>query len=251
MTNDRDLDRTLARWMDDGPTVVADRVVEAALTDVHTTRQRGARLAPLKELFMTMKPAAAIGAIAIVAVLGITAYQVFIGGEAGLGGPSTRVLTADDLPQIVLSAADAPTGMELDQTVGEPGDVLLRPIVDRTDANVQRAASQPGFVEGLYSEFSNPTSGVLSWAALFDTVEHAQAAVALYDEEVRSDTGHALTTVEEVALGDEGSHYTSDDDVTQVYLWRVGTMVMAVANFGEVDPEELSAIAQTMDDRAH
>src|SRR5918992_1030007 len=54
MTHDRDLDRMLARWMDDGPTAVADRVVDAALTDVHTTRQRGARWATLKELFMTM-----------------------------------------------------------------------------------------------------------------------------------------------------------------------------------------------------
>ena len=85
MTHDRDLDRKLARWMDDGPTAVSDRVVEAVLTDVHTTRQRGARWALLKELFMTMKPAATIGVIAIVAVLGIAAYQVFLGGETGIG----------------------------------------------------------------------------------------------------------------------------------------------------------------------
>src|SRR5918992_2302125 len=100
MTHDRDLDRMLARWMDDGPTAVTDRVVVAALTDVHTTRQRGARWATLKELFMTMKPAVMIGAIAIVAILGITAYRAFLGGETGIGGPSTRVLTAHDPPPI-------------------------------------------------------------------------------------------------------------------------------------------------------
>ena len=29
MTTERDLDRTLDRWMDDGPTIVADRVIAA------------------------------------------------------------------------------------------------------------------------------------------------------------------------------------------------------------------------------
>ena len=251
MTHDRDLDRMLARWMDDGPTAVTDRVVVAALTDVHTTRQRGARWATLKELFMTMKPAVMIGAIAIVAVLGITAYRAFLGGETDIGGPSTRMLTADDLPQIVLSASEAPAGMGHDRTVDDPDEVLLRPIVDRSSgANVQRALSQPGFVAGLYSEFSNPTSGVLSWAALFDTVEHAVSAVALYDEEVRSETGHALIVVTDAGLGDEGSHYTDAEGVTHVYLWRVGTLVTAVANFGDVDPEELRSIAETVDARA-
>jgi hypothetical protein len=52
MTHERDLDHMLDRWMDDGPTVVADRVIAAAMTDVHTTRQRDARWAPLKELFI-------------------------------------------------------------------------------------------------------------------------------------------------------------------------------------------------------
>ena len=48
MTHDRDLDRVLDRWMDDGPTIVADRVIATAMTDVHTTRLRGARWALLK-----------------------------------------------------------------------------------------------------------------------------------------------------------------------------------------------------------
>jgi hypothetical protein len=52
MTHERDLDHMLDWWMDDGPTVVADRVIAAAMTDVHTTRQRDARWAPLKELFI-------------------------------------------------------------------------------------------------------------------------------------------------------------------------------------------------------
>lgn len=89
MTHERDLDRVLDRWMDDGPRIVADRVIATAMTDVHTTRQRGARWVLLKELFMTMKPAATIGAIALVAVLGIAAYRVFLGGPSIGDAPPT------------------------------------------------------------------------------------------------------------------------------------------------------------------
>jgi hypothetical protein len=87
MTHERNLDHVLDRWMDDGPTVVADRVIAAAMTDVHTTRQRRPRWALLRELFMTMKPAAMIVAIAIAAVLGIAGYQLFLGDETGIGNP--------------------------------------------------------------------------------------------------------------------------------------------------------------------
>jgi hypothetical protein len=86
MTHDRDLDHVLDRWMDEGPTSVADRVIATAMTDVHTTRQRGARVALLKELFMTMKPAATLVAVTLIAVLGIAAYQFFwAGGPSNIG----------------------------------------------------------------------------------------------------------------------------------------------------------------------
>ncbi len=87
MTHERDLDRVLDRWMDDGPTVVADRVIATAMTDVHTTRQRGARWVLLKELFMTMKPAATLLAVTLVAALGIAVYQFLLGGPSTIGDP--------------------------------------------------------------------------------------------------------------------------------------------------------------------
>ena len=42
MTTDTELDRALDRWLAEGRTVVADRVIDAALLQVSTTRQRGA-----------------------------------------------------------------------------------------------------------------------------------------------------------------------------------------------------------------
>src|SRR5688572_3852233 len=103
MTQERDLDRVLDRWMDDGPTIVADRVIATAMTDVHTTRQRGARWALLKELFMTMKPAMTMLGIAAVAIVALAAFQILAEG-GGIGAP--RAITADDLSTIVLPAED-------------------------------------------------------------------------------------------------------------------------------------------------
>ncbi|MGH2445622.1 MAG: hypothetical protein ACRDGD_06230 [Candidatus Limnocylindria bacterium] len=87
MTSPRDIDRVLVQWMDDGPTLLADRVIAAALSEIPTTRQRGARWAPLKELFMTTKPAATIIGIAAAIVLGIAAYQFIWTGGLSIGRP--------------------------------------------------------------------------------------------------------------------------------------------------------------------
>ncbi len=252
MTTERDLDRTLDRWMDDGPTIVADRVIAAAMTDVHTTRQRGARWAPLKELFMTMKPAATILGIAAAIVVGIAAYQYVWGGPS-IGGPAEpRIVSASELPDIVLAAEGAPEGMGYDGTyLGL--DTLMRPIISVGGTALDAYRDQPGFVAGRYTEFSNEQAGVLSWAALFETVADAEVALDVYVTEVESVDGYGLTSRAEVELGDEGAFYSDGNDPefnAQVYLWRVGNLVMAAATYGDFDADQLGQIAQGMDDRA-
>lgn len=248
MTHERDLDRVLDRWMDEGPTFVADRVIATAMTDVHTTRQRGARGVPLKELFMTMKPAlAVVGAIAV-AALALAAWQVLAGG--GVGAP--RVVTADDLPAIVLPAGDSPPGMQHDRTM-DNNTVLLRPIISVTGLDAVPYLEQPGFVAGRYTEFSDELTGLLSWGALFETPEEAQRSLALYAEEVQSDEGYALDNRVGVDLGDEGAFYDASDPAneTLVILWRNGNLVLAAATYGPFDPDQLRSIAEAMDDRAN
>ena len=252
MTTERDLDRTLDRWMDDGPTALADRVIAAAMTDVHTTRQRGARWAPLKELFMTMRPAATIAGIAAAIVVGIAAYQ-YVWGGLSIGGPAEpRIVSASELPDIVLAPEDAPEGMGHDGTY-EGARVLIRPIVSVEGADAAPYLEQPGFVDGRYAEFSDERAGVLSWAALFETVEDAETALAVYVSEVESVDGYGLTSRVEVELGDEGAFYSDGDDPevdTQIYLWRVGNLVLSAATYGDFDPVQLGQIAGEMDGRA-
>ena len=248
MTQKRDLDHVLDRWMDDGPTVVADRVIAAAMTDVHTTRQRGARVALLKELFMTMKPAMTVLGIAAVAVAALVAFQI-VGGGGGVGAP--RVLTADDLPDIVIAPGEQPDGMGHDSTYDDER-ILIRPIVSVQGTDAIPYLEQPGFVAGRYTEFSDDRAGLLSWAALYETPEDAQRGLALYAEEVQSEVGYGLGDRLGVDLGDEGAFYDDVDpeDDAQVYLWRNGSLLMAAATYGDFDSTELRAVAEQMDEAA-
>jgi hypothetical protein len=252
MTHQRDLDRVLDRWMDEGPTIVADRVIATAMTDVHTTRQRGARWAPLKELFMTMKPAAALVAVTLIAALGFAAYQLWAGDGIGRA-PEPRIFAASELPEIVMNADEAPPGMELDGIYTDRNEVLLRPIISVEGPEAQPYTEQPGFVAGRFTEFSNEQSGVLSWASLFETTADAERALAVYVEEVQSASGYGLMSRVDAALGDEGAFYSDGNDPefnAQVYLWRVGNLVLAAATYGDFDPGELGRLAEGMDDRA-
>jgi hypothetical protein len=250
MTHDRDLDRMLARWMDDGPTAVADRVVDAALTDVHTTRQRGARWATLKELFMTMKPAVMIGAIAIVAVLGITTYRFIVGGETGLGDPPDRVLTAADLPTIVLTEDNALDGLTVDAT--ESGVTALVTPVRPGGPSIDQSA----FVDALMTNLnSTETGGYVSWAALFETSADAEVAFDfLVDEHAEAGWGMQRSTVDP-GLGDESASFTGAAydifERNQVHLWRVDNLVLAAVGVGDFDEDQVRAIAELMDERAH
>ncbi len=248
MTRSRDIDHLLDRWMDDGPTVVADRVIAAALTEIPTTRQRGAQWARLKEHFMTMKPAMTVLGIGAVAIVALAAFQIL--GGRGVGAP--RVITADDLPAIVVPADHAPAGMQHDITYDDER-ILLRPIISVTGtAAVDPYLEQPGFVAGRYTEFSDATAGLLSWAALFETPADAERSLELYVEEVESEDGYGLGRRANIAFGDEGGYFDHDDpeDTAQVVLWRSGNLVMAAATYGDFDPDQLRAVAEGMDARA-
>lgn len=83
--NERDFDRRLTGWLDEGPASVNDRVIEGALAQVPTTPQRGAALAPLRSLIMRLQPAAPILGVAAVAVVATVFYFAF--WQPRVGGP--------------------------------------------------------------------------------------------------------------------------------------------------------------------
>jgi hypothetical protein len=90
MTTNDDFDRIARAWLADGPTELADRVLDAALDDVHATRQRRRPLlhgrTPRMTLLVTAGARAAAAALATVAVLGGGAL-LLAGGAGPAAGP--------------------------------------------------------------------------------------------------------------------------------------------------------------------
>jgi hypothetical protein len=83
--SDNDFDRTARLWLQDGPSQLADRVLEAALDEIHVTRQRRAWWPVRRSSHMTNAiRLAAVAAVLVVAVAGIS---YFLPGDGGSGGP--------------------------------------------------------------------------------------------------------------------------------------------------------------------
>ena len=156
--------------------------------------------------------------------------------------PSVTV-SAGALIDIILAPDSPPPGMSHDGTTAG-ADALGRPIISRASTDADR--SQPGFVDGRYSEFSNDSSGLLSWAVLFGTVEDAERAYEFYLAEVESEAGYGLGPSAEAGLGDQGIcgvAEASDPSSFQVCLWRTAGLVLAVGTYGPVDATVVRAIA--------
>ncbi len=88
MSTDRELDRIVRSWLDEGVTVLPDRVLVAVLDRVHTTPQRRpwwpARRFPSMNTFRMV----AVGVVLAATVGTIGTLALFAGPRGGIGGPS-------------------------------------------------------------------------------------------------------------------------------------------------------------------
>jgi len=85
MNTSRDFDRLTSSWLAAGPTELNDRVLEAALDEVHLTNQRRRTTVPWRTPTLST-PQRLAAAIAIVAIVGVAGLNLFRGGE--VGGPT-------------------------------------------------------------------------------------------------------------------------------------------------------------------
>ena len=198
---------------------------------------------------MTTKPAATVAAIAVVAVLGITAYQFILGDEPRLGGPTDRVLTADDLPTIVLTADNAPDGFTVHATDSRETALVtpLRP----GGPSIDKSA----FVDALMTNLdSTETGGYVSYAALFETSADGEAAFDYLVAE-HTEAGWGMQPTAGPDLGDESASFSGAAydifETNEVHLWRVGNLVLAAVGVGDFDADRVRSMAELMDDRAH
>jgi hypothetical protein len=91
MTSERDFDRIARAFMADGPTQLADRVLESSLADVHFTRQRRVLLrAPWRTPVMNMYAKLAAAAVVVVAVGALGVWFLNPGTSSPpVGAPTT------------------------------------------------------------------------------------------------------------------------------------------------------------------
>ena len=105
MSTTTDFDRVARAWLDEGPTQLSDRALEAALADIHLTQQRRALRVPWRFPSMpALSRATGIAAVALVAVVGAVALAYLNSSSAG-GQPTAPPSTGTAAP----SAAPATT----------------------------------------------------------------------------------------------------------------------------------------------
>jgi hypothetical protein len=87
MSTNRDFDRIAGAWLAEGPSELADRVLDAALDEVHLTNQRRRIAVPwrLPPMNTPLRLAAGIAAFAVVGLAALGA----LGNGLRIGGPST------------------------------------------------------------------------------------------------------------------------------------------------------------------
>lgn len=256
MTRQEDFDQQLRDWSDVGDERLPSRYLDAALAKVDETAQRGAGWWPLEGLLVKLKPAVPMLGIATVILLAFAGYQFF--GQ-GVGGPDTptptpRVIAAADLPNIVLTDANAPEGFTVDGTTTGT-DALVRPLKAGGPF-----IDQSAFVDALMTNLNTTeTGGYVSYGALFETAAAAEVAYDYLADE-HGAVGWDMTRSSEVpGLGDESATFTGpayDLFATNiVHLWRVDNLVLAAVAVGDVavgeaNADQLLELARLMDDRA-
>jgi len=135
MSTNRDFDRITGAWLAEGPSELADRVLDAALDEVHLTHQRRRLTVPWRTPTLNT-PLRVAAAIAIVAVVGVGGYNLFGPGSASGPGaiaspspsasptiPPTAAPTASaTLPPLDMSSWVSYTSSRYGFVVGHPAD---------------------------------------------------------------------------------------------------------------------------------
>lgn len=89
MTGQRDIDRVLDQWFEDGPSEIADRVLDDALLTIdHTTQRRGVLRLPRRRTMTSSMRLVAIW-VAVLAIVAIGAGLFQRGGMTNVGGAAS------------------------------------------------------------------------------------------------------------------------------------------------------------------
>jgi hypothetical protein len=115
--NERAFDRIAEAYLADGPTVLADRVLDAALDEVHLIRQRRVLVrAPWRYPSMNMYAKLAVAAVVVIAV-GALGLAILGPAPGGVGGAASPSASATPSPSPMPTPTPTPTPLpELTET---------------------------------------------------------------------------------------------------------------------------------------
>ena len=251
MTRQTDFDHAVSDWLDDGVDRAPERFVWAALDEVERTPQRAAWVAKTEEFLMQFNRATPVLGIAAAVVLAaIVAFQILGSPSVGDPDPSPRVHAPEDLPDIVMSEANALEGMAVESETRTTGvAALFIPLAPGGET-----VDTSDFVDALSVELGTSTGGFTTWTALFESPEAAAAAYAFFVTEHESPEGWDLAASRlDPDLGDESAMWTGQQyDLlsARTVMWRQGNLLLAAVGWADWEPEEVRLIADQMADRA-
>ena len=104
MNMNRDFDRLTSSWLAAGPTELNDRVLEAALDEVHLTNQRRRTTVPWRIPTLST-PQRIAAAIAIVAIVGVAGLNLFRGSDVAAPTPSPTTSPSTSPSATAISAS--------------------------------------------------------------------------------------------------------------------------------------------------
>jgi hypothetical protein len=157
MTED-DFDRTAWLWLEDGPTVLSDRALQAALDEIHVTRQRRA-WRPARWVFdmnITIRFAIGAAAVVLVAVIG---FNFFPSGSGVGGGPAAT-------PTLAPTPTRTPIPLPLHPrtlVISEPGTYVIDdpfPI----PVTISLSPGWVGKVGGQYAAYLDKPSAAIAFS---------------------------------------------------------------------------------------
>lgn len=247
MNRESHTEQTLRRWLDDGVDQAPERFVWAALETVERTAQRGSRRMPLEGFLMKLKPAAPFLGIAAILVLVFGAYQLFAPANVSEPGPTItpQPFTSADLPNIVVTEANAPGGINVDKTTAH------RQALTASLGSGSTLLDQPGFVDALMTDLNTTDVGrEVTWSVLFADAFTAEQAYGDLVAELTA-TG-SLNPRGDPQLGDEGvllEGRAFGFDRTRTYLWRDGNLLLAAVGLGDYNESLVEAFAELMESR--
>ena len=155
MTRERDLERLLDSWLADGPTIVADRVIDDAAARITRQPQRPAwRLRPWRFTHMSSSLKAALVAAAVLAAL---AGTLLVTGGGGPGPAPTASPSAGQAASPGASSSTGPTALFRETASLAPGTYVVGVDAATVTFTVPDGWSVPSM--GNLDFILNPTSG--------------------------------------------------------------------------------------------